>query len=204
MAIEDTIKGRNVAKKKFSLKLTFKEITALEFDETQVEALKAFLANTRIEVTGFGRVMPFEFSLEEESAGNVPSTPVIRHTLAKDIEAEHGTHAHYYAPINISAHCTNPANPTQYEGTINGRVFYFRYLHGFWSLIIYQVHQGRPYSVEGLAGSREDSKMDENEVLTILRGCAHDCLHGRHSFKSQGHPLDGEEHLHREQDSFIY
>lgn len=204
MSTRDTFTGgREAGQKKLRLRLTFKEITSLEFDEAQVEAFRAFLTNTRLEIPGFGRIKPSEFSLEAEGFDNRPSALIISQTLAREVQPGQMAHAANYSPINLTFHCINPANPTQYEGTINGRAFYFRYIHGFWSLIIYQLQQGHPYYVEGLAGSRDDCRMEENEVLTILRGCAHDCLTGLPAQENleQANALNW---IETEQDSFIY
>jgi hypothetical protein len=204
MSTRDTFKsGGEAGKKKLRLKLTFKEMSSLEFDEAQAESFRAFLTNTRLEVPGFGRIQPTEFSLEVESFDSRPAMPIISQTLAREAQPGQMLHNGHHSPINITFRCINPANPTQYEGTINGRAFYFRYIHGFWSLIIYQIQQGRPYYVEGLAGSRDDCRMEENEVLAILRGCAHDCLTGlpAQENREQANALNW---IEMEQDSLIY
>jgi hypothetical protein len=204
MAFEDTVTRRgDNGNRKLRLKLTFKETTSLEYNEEQIEAFKAFLTNARLEIPGFGRIFPTEFSLEEENLDNLTAARSVSQNNLKDLQLDQTNNKGYYYPINIITRCTNPASPTQYEGTINGRAFYFRYVHGFWSLIIYQVQQGRPYYVEGLAGSRDDSRMEENEVLAILRGCAHDCLSSLLALKKyeQTSPVNWFE---IEQDSFIY
>ncbi len=190
MATNDpsTKKTKVTSKKKVSLKLTFEEATLLEFDEEHLEGFKAFLSNARLELPGFGRVAPSGFTIVEESADNSPAPIRVfseRLSEKSQVAPEPAETEKQYQPIRIATRCTNRANPTQYEGTINGQAFYFRYRHGFWSLIIYEAGGNGPYYVEGLAGSRQDGQMNENEVLTILRGCAHESINGRIPFKKR-------------------
>lgn len=77
----------------------------------------------------------------------------------------------------INIYCSCGACPTQYEGTLeDGRMFYFRYRHGFASLNesieptdnIYDAVIGEELFCMQCTDDQYDGIMEENDVIELL------------------------------------
>ena len=86
--------------------------------------------------------------------------------------------------LDIQAACTCGACPTQYEGTVNGIEFYFRYRYGSWKFELYTTQAEGTGAIEDYikSGNKGDSLsgvMDETEVMNIIQHCANEYFRGQ-------------------------